>query len=608
MGGCMSTESTSNKKGSKDPLGGRVSTQYAQMYKDAFGKTSQAKQQDLDFFFPDMGPLTTESYRRRLETSQGTQEVKLPKSGVQIRYAWVSQRGYYPDSLDKANQDALTVKFNVGGSADTAFFGVFDGHGTSGTECASFARDKVLNNLVGDMEFLDNPSKALYNATVKTNNQLHNSLTDDTLSGTTAVTMLVRGREVTISNVGDSRIVAAELQGTELVAVDLTSDQTPYRKDELQRVKAAGARVLTLEQLDGLRDQSIQEWGTEEEDDGDPPRLWAADGNYPGTAFTRSLGDSVAQEVGVIGEPEVDTIALKEEHAFFVIASDGVWEFLTSQAVVDMVDKHSEPSAAAMSVCVESYKAWLSTEARTDDITIIVIEVTLGKDRSTPSSPHRALAKSASHASGLGSGRNSESGTGNGSMSLKRSLTKSKSVRKGLARGSLDFTKMVQPGGNPSLEAVNPAFLEPCGKTELEEAYLRKQLTKHTLFHLPAAKLKSVLSFFRQREVSEGEIMIPKGGIGRFFYVIQSGTFALKIPAKEGNPEEDNSPEQTLRRYAPHAGLDSTFGSHALVSGAKPYGGYIVARSAGVVWCLEKRAYKAACQGDMPSADHSVHG
>lgn len=605
----MSTERTEKKKASADSLGGRLSTQYAQMYKEAFGKTSQAKPQDLDFFFPDMGPLTTDSYRKRLETSQGTQEVKLPRSGVQIRYAWVSQRGYYPDSLDKANQDALMVKLNVGGSTESAFFGVFDGHGTSGTECAAFARERVFNNLVGDLEFLDNPSSALHNATAKTNQQLHKSLTDDTLSGTTAVTMLIRGREISISNVGDSRIVAAELHGTDLVAVDLTHDQTPFRKDELLRVKAAGARVLTLEQLDGLRDQSIQEWGKEEEDDGDPPRIWAPDGNYPGTAFTRSLGDSVAEEVGVIGEPEVETLALREDHAFFVIASDGVWEFLTSQAVVDLVDKHSEPSAAAMSVCVESYKAWLTTEARTDDITIIVIEVKLGKGLSTPSSPGPSLSKSPSRASGLGSGRNSFSADGSGGAAINRSLVQSKSIRKGLARGSLDFTEMLQPGDSPSLETVNPAFLETCEKTNEEVRYLMKQLTDHTLFHLPPAKLKTVLGFFRQREVAEGEILIPKGGIGRFFYVIQSGTFALKIPAKEaGDPGDESSTEQTLRRYAPHAGLDSTFGSHALVSGAKPYGGYIVARSPGVVWCLEKRAYKAAIQGDMPSIDHSVHG
>ena len=41
-----------------------------------------------------------------------------------------------------------------------------------------------------------------------------------------------------------------------------------------------------------MQDPNIQEWGVEEEDDGDPPRLWSPAGNYPGTAFTRSIGDS----------------------------------------------------------------------------------------------------------------------------------------------------------------------------------------------------------------------------------------------------------------------------------------------------------------------------
>lgn len=48
--------------------------------------------------------------------------------------------------------------------------------------------------------------------------------------------------------------------------------------------------LLTCPSL--LQDPGIQDWGNEEEDDGDPPRLWSPTGNYPGTAFTRSIGDS----------------------------------------------------------------------------------------------------------------------------------------------------------------------------------------------------------------------------------------------------------------------------------------------------------------------------
>jgi hypothetical protein len=41
-----------------------------------------------------------------------------------------------------------------------------------------------------------------------------------------------------------------------------------------------------------------------------------------------------------------------------------------------------------------------------------------------------------------------------------------------------------------------------------------------------------------------------------------------------------------VHRYAPNAGADSTFGEIALVSGAKPYGGFIVARSPGAGPCV----------------------
>ena len=42
------------------------------------------------------------------------------------------------------------------------------------------------------------------------------------------------------------------------------------------------------------QDPGVQCWGSEAEDSGDPPRLWAPNALYPGTAFTRSVGDSGA--------------------------------------------------------------------------------------------------------------------------------------------------------------------------------------------------------------------------------------------------------------------------------------------------------------------------
>jgi hypothetical protein len=94
-------------------------------------------------YLPSTGPLTAKEYKERLVTSEGTQTVYLPESKYSIRYAYVSQRGYYPDSPDKLNQDAFCVHTYFGGEAEQHFFGVFDGHGEHGTQAALFARDRV---------------------------------------------------------------------------------------------------------------------------------------------------------------------------------------------------------------------------------------------------------------------------------------------------------------------------------------------------------------------------------------------------------------------------------------------------------------------------------
>ena len=46
---------------------------------------------------------------------------------------------------------------------------------------------------------------------------------------------------------------------------------------------------------------------------------------------------AVAEEIGVSGEPEVTSMRIEDKTAFVVLATDGVWEFLTSQVVVDLV-------------------------------------------------------------------------------------------------------------------------------------------------------------------------------------------------------------------------------------------------------------------------------
>ena len=74
-----------------------------------------------------------------------------------------------------------------------------------------------------------------------------------------------------------------------------------------------------------------------------PNRVWLKDAELPGLAMSRSLGDYVAQSVGVIPEPgkffyflfdfflEINVYDIKATDRFFILASDGVWEFLTNE-------------------------------------------------------------------------------------------------------------------------------------------------------------------------------------------------------------------------------------------------------------------------------------
>ncbi|KAJ6981048.1 probable protein phosphatase 2C 35 [Populus alba] len=312
---------------------------------------------------------------KHILTQRSLEIVPVPSQNYELQYSVLTQRGYYPDSPDKENQDSFCIRTQIQGNPNVHFFGVFDGHGHFGTECSRFVKNRLSEILANDPTLLDDPVKAYNSAFLMTNYELHSSEIDDSMSGTTAVTVLVIGDAIYVANVGDSRAVIAVKNRNRIVAENLSSDQTPFRKDEYERVKLCGARVLSVDQVEGLKDPDIQTWGDEESQGGDPPRLWVQNGMYPGTAFTRSVGDSTAEKIGVISVPEVSMVRLTPNHLFFVVASDGVFEFLSSQTVVDMVARYTDSRDACAAIAGESYKIWLEHENRTDDITIIIVHI-----------------------------------------------------------------------------------------------------------------------------------------------------------------------------------------------------------------------------------------
>ncbi|KAL8161919.1 hypothetical protein V2J09_013408 [Rumex salicifolius] len=308
-------------------------------------------------------------------SNRSLDSVSIPSHDYRLEYSVLTQRGFYPESPDKDNQDSYCIHTKLNGNPNIHFFGVFDGHGLFGTQCSNFVKERLVGHLSSDPVLESDPVKAYNNAFVATNEELHSSEIDDSMSGTTAITVLVIGDTLYVANVGDSRAVTGIRDGNQIAAKDLSCDQTPFRKDECERVKLCGARVLSVDQVEGRKDSSIQTWGDEETEGHDPPRLWVEDAMYPGTAFTRSVGDGTAEKIGVVAVPEVSVAKLTPDHQFFVVASDGIFEFLSSQMVVNMVSRHQDPRDACSSIAGDSYKKWLEHENRTDDITIVIVHI-----------------------------------------------------------------------------------------------------------------------------------------------------------------------------------------------------------------------------------------
>ncbi len=75
-------------------------------------------------------------------------------------------------------------------------------------------------------------------AFVKANKAMHKEQFDDSLSGTTGISVFVQGDTLYVANVGDSRAIIATADETGKNRYSaLSVDQTPFRKDERERLK-----------------------------------------------------------------------------------------------------------------------------------------------------------------------------------------------------------------------------------------------------------------------------------------------------------------------------------------------------------------------------------
>ena len=106
----------------------------------------------------------------------------------------------------------------------------------------------------------------------------------------------------------------------------MTRDHKLEDPDEAKAIISANGRI------DSYRDKDGGRVG--------PLRVWLQHENVPGLAMSRSFGDSTACQAGVHAIPEINVYELTPTDKILVLASDGVWEYLSNSTVANIVEPY----------------------------------------------------------------------------------------------------------------------------------------------------------------------------------------------------------------------------------------------------------------------------
>ena len=233
--------------------------------------------------------------------------------------------------------------------SNTSMFAIFDGHGGPMVSkiceqsfpleiCRQAGRSSSLEDLSSVLEKSYTEIDTFLQTTGSLKNMRHtggspilnqtvsriNSLTGETegivrenlfdFIGSTAVVTLIRGKEIYVSNAGDSRAILCR-NGN---AVDLTRDHKPESPRERSRIENAGGRVSIVGPCHRV------DFGL---------NLSRALGDF----LYKRNADLPASHQKITAVPEIVKETLTDEDEFIILGCDGVFELLSNQQVINFV-------------------------------------------------------------------------------------------------------------------------------------------------------------------------------------------------------------------------------------------------------------------------------
>ena len=336
----------------------------------------------------------TNNYKINLKTNISYNESEINQSKPDIKSAKVTLAGLN-NNKKKTNQDSYLILENMF-DQKLNIYGIFDGHGENGHLISNlvsnylsyFFSHKKNYNIPknNDTESSDSDSISIKSKDININDMVlkevfseKNKFIENTInklveksnecnfnldfSGTTCSLLFILEDKIICSNIGDSQCVLFHCSNEERWTHEIISFiHKPDDPKESERIIEMGGEIHPYYDENGIYEG--------------PSRVYVKNKTYPGLSLSRSIGDLIGEEVGIISEPDIIVKSIDSTFKYIVMGSDGLWDMIKPYDVSRIVNSFfnkGDPEGACKALLKRATKNWEKDGCDRDDITIIVI-------------------------------------------------------------------------------------------------------------------------------------------------------------------------------------------------------------------------------------------
>ncbi|GBC08016.1 hypothetical protein RclHR1_07860010 [Rhizophagus clarus] len=252
-------------------------------------------------------------------------------------------------------EDKHTVEGNIPEFPGYSFFGVYDGH--LGSDTAEYISKNLHLNIFKKIREIgeENIEEAIKDGFMQTDNDWKDETSESRKnthldSGSTAiVAVMTPNKTIYIGNAGDSRAVMSVCGS----AKPLSEDHRPNLNREFQRIQQAGGYPSNYNVCRCFGDFNKCK-------------------NNP---------DKGPKEQIFIAYPDVMTYKVDTETDFLVLACDGIWDYMSSENVIDFIYEELQVNKDLSKTCENLLNKCLHDRNGTDNMSVIIIGFLHGLDK-----------------------------------------------------------------------------------------------------------------------------------------------------------------------------------------------------------------------------------